>query len=270
MKPIMLLSALLFLLPAMACRDTAVERPAYQTGVHLQAVYDIHKVAPDVSPTHSEFPYLLWLPEGYGEDAEEQWPLIVFLHGSGDDDNDSAYVMAQGLPDALYKNEQPDSFPFVVVSPQALPGNTWWSGDMPVLLNALIDDVVATYQIDPARIYLTGLSMGGYGSWIMATAYPDKFAAVVSVSGSGYRVPDPNIDTLCQLKDVPIWAIHGETDRISDPKANIFYVDTLREACDGDVKLTLYPDTGHFGAYYQAYRDPEVYQWLLDHSRPIP
>ncbi len=247
-----------------ACSNTK-ESP-YQTEVHLQGVYDINKVAPGVSPTHANFNYLLWLPEGYGEDPEKEWPMIVFLHGSGDNDNDSAFVIGQGLPEVLWLDEQPEDFPFIVISPQALPGNTWWSGDMPVLTNALIDDVVETYQVDANRIYLTGLSMGGYGSWIQATAYPEKFAAVASVSGSGYRIPNPNLETLCTLKDVPIWAIHGAGDRISAPSASQFYVDSLKEACDGDVTWTLYPDTGHISTFKRAYRNPALYEWFLEHS----
>lgn len=262
MKQCMLIFLIVILI---ACNDTPAESP-YQTEMHLQAVYDINKVAPGVSPTHSDFNYLLWLPEAYGLDPQKEWPLIVFLHGSGDDDNDSAFVIGQGLPEVLYQNEQPDDFPFIVISPQSLPGNTWWAGDMPVLINALIDDVIENYQVDTDRIYLTGLSMGGYGSWILATAYPDKFAAVVSVSGSGYRVPDPNLETLCTLKDIPFWAIHGDADRISQPAANEFYADTLKISCDGDITWTLYEGEGHMSTFRRAYRDPALYEWLLAHS----
>ncbi len=130
----------------------------------------------------------------------------------------------------------------------------------------MLDEVVDTYEVDPARVYLTGLSMGGYGSWWLATAYPDRFAAVVSVSGSGYRTPSaPEEETVCRLRDVPVWAIHGAEDMISDPMANKIQVLTLA-ACGGEVEWTLYPDEGHGGAYARAYRDPELYTWLLEHS----
>ena len=254
------------------CGDAAAEETAvqYQTGVQLQAAYDITQLAEGVTPTHSEMPYLLYLPEGYGTDPDKEWPLIVFLHGSGYDagENDSAWMMQSGLPEVLYKGDQPEEFPFIVISPQALPGNTWWSGDMPVLLNAVIDEVAKTYQVDTTRIYLTGLSMGGYGTWYMATGYPEKFAAVASISGSGYRTETiPPLETLCLLKDTPIWAIHGAQDLISDPKASELYAGTLRDSCDGDVKWTLYPDAGHLQTFTRAYRDPELYDWFLAHTR---
>ena len=135
------------------------------------------------------------------------------------------------------------------------------------ILNALLDEVLATYQVDPARVYLTGLSMGGYGSWWLATAYPEKFAAVVSVSGSGYRTPTPPAsETVCRLKDIPVWAIHGAEDVISDPTANKVQVLSL-SACGGEVEWTLYPDEGHGGAYHRAYRDPTVYEWMRQHSK---
>jgi predicted peptidase len=134
-------------------------------------------------------------------------------------------------------------------------------------LSALLDEVISTYQVDASRVYLTGLSMGGYGSWWLATAYPDKFAAMASIAGSGYRVEvPPGSETVCKLKDVPVWAIHGGQDLISDPAANILQVLILQE-CGGEVKWTLYPDEGHGGAYERAYRDPALYDWFLQHSR---
>lgn len=263
---------LIFLISILAgCRNASPEPVTqYQTGVLLQATYDITHLAEGVAPTHKEMPYLLYLPEGYGENPEQKWPLIVFLHGSGYDENgnDSAWMMQSGLPEVLHKGDQPEDFPFIVLAPQALPGNTWWSGDMPVLLNAVIDDVVATYGADPQKIYLTGLSMGGYGSWYLTTAYPEKFAAVASISGSGYRTSTvPPLDTLCLLKDTPIWAIHGAKDLISDPLVSEIYADTVSTSCEGDVKWTLYPDTGHLETYSRAYRDPALYEWLLSHTR---
>jgi predicted peptidase len=109
--------------------------------------------------------------------------------------------------------------------------------------------------------------MGGYGSWWLATAYPDRFAAMVSVSGSGYRTATaPAEEVVCKMRDLPVWAIHGERDMISDPTANKIQLLTLG-ACGGEVEWTLYPDAGHGEAYARAYRDPALYAWLLEHSR---
>jgi len=109
--------------------------------------------------------------------------------------------------------------------------------------------------------------MGGYGSWWLATAYPDRFAAMVSISGSGYRTPTlPGEETVCKLKELPVWAIHGARDMVSDPMVNKMQVLSLA-ACGGEVEWTLYPDAGHGETYARAYRDPEVYAWLLAHAK---
>lgn len=245
---------------------TQAPPPTWLTGVHLQATFDVPEQIEGHAPSHPQMNYLLYLPETYGHDPNQLWPLILFLHGAGDVDNDSGFVMSYGLPEVLYAGDQPDAFPFIVVSPQAFPNVTWWDGDTLAILNALLDDVIDRYQVDPSRIYLTGLSMGGYGSWFLATAYPDRFAAMVSVSGSGYRTPTAPPETLCKLKDTPVSVIHGTQDLISDPVAAKFYAIGL-EQCGGEVELTIYPDTGHFTTFERAYRDPALYDWLLSHSR---
>ena len=248
------------------------------------------------TPTvHDELRYLVYLPEGYGDDAEREWPLIFFLHGSGDGDYDSTFVLSYGLPAVLLAGEQPEDFPFVVISPQAFPGEVWWSPEMIPALAALLDEATETYRVDTDRVYLTGLSMGGYGSWWLATAYPERFAAMVSISGSGYREPTswwlatayperfaamvsisgsgyreptvPESETLCRLADLPIRAIHGAKDRISEARASQMNVEALEQQCSADVEWELYEDEGHIGAYERAYRDPALYEWMLEHSR---
>ena len=249
-----------------AC-GTATGTPAWQTGVHLQAKFQVPQQIEGQEPSHTEMDYLIWLPEGYGQDPDEVWPLILFLHGAGGGENDSKFVMSYGLPEVLYSGDQPEGFSFIVVSPQAYRDVPWWEGDTLAIVNALLDEVMATYQVDPGRIYLTGLSMGGYGSWWLATAYPDRFAAMVSVSGSGYRTPTPLPEgTVCKLKDLPVWAIHGARDMVSDPVVNKLQVLSLA-ACGGEVEWTLYPEAGHGETYTRAYRDPEIYAWLLAHAK---
>lgn len=250
-----------------ACGATPAPPPPPLTGVHLQAIFEIPELVEGQVPSHDQMRYLLWLPPEYGQDPDRQWPMILFLHGAGGGVNDSQFVMSYGLPEVLYAGDQPQEFPFVVVSPQAFPDVPWWEGDSQAILNALLDEVIATYRVDPSRIYLTGLSMGGYGSWWLASSYPDRFAAMVSVSGSGYRTPmPPEEELVCKLKETPVWAIHGRQDLISDAMAVRVQVLSL-EACGGEVKWTLYPDTGHGETYARAYRDPAVYEWLLQHSR---
>ncbi len=242
--------------------------PELPTGVHLQAVLELPENLNGVPAVHDDLRYLIYLPEGYAEDPDREWPMIFFLHGSGDEDYDSTYVLSFGLPAVLLAGEQPEDFPFIVISPQAWPGETWWTPEIIPALEVLLDEVNELYRVDADRVYLTGLSMGGYGSWWVATAYPERFAAMVSISGSGYRTPFlPEPETLCRLVDVPIWAIHGALDQISDARVAAATVASYEELCSTDVEWTQYDDLGHIGAYERAYRDPALYVWLLEHSK---
>lgn len=221
-----------------------------------------------VDESGEEMRYLVWLPEGYGEDRTRRYPLLYFLHGSGDDDYDSTFVISFGLPAVLALGEQPEDFEFVVVSPQAEPETTWYTGDQPRMVDALLQEMLDTYLVDPDRVYLTGLSMGGFGSWHIASEFPQRYAAMVSLSGSGYQQADtPPAGFACRLTDVPVWAIHGEQDMIAEVGAVRAQVEAWEELCDAEVRWTTYPDEGHFGAYEIAYRDPELYDWMLAHSR---
>jgi predicted peptidase len=260
-----ILIGLIFSLLIVSC---GIGKPDILTGVHLQGTFAIPNNLKAFPGTPETMQYLLYLPEGFGDDPDKKWPLIFFLHGAGDVDNDSGWVMSYGLPAVLYLDEQPENFEFVVVSPQAFPSVPWWEGTQLLVLDAMLDEVIANYQVDPDRIYLTGLSMGGYGSWFMATRYPERFAAMVSISGSGYRtfdLPDPEI--MCKLDSTPVYGIHGATDIISNAEAVEYIFRYFQENCSGETKWTMYPDVGHFGAYTRAYRDPALYEWMLAHSR---
>lgn len=251
-----------------APQGSVVLEPQLPTGVHLQAGFELPDEFDGQPAIHHDMRYLVYLPEGYNDDPERRWPLIYFLHGSGDPDYDSTFVLGYGLPAVLLVGEEPDEFPFIVVSPQAFPGGTWWDEDALPALEALLLEVLATYRADPERVYLTGLSMGGYGSWYMATAYPEYFAAMISISGSGYRAfVLPGEETLCRMENVPVWGIHGALDAISAADASELHIRALESSCEGEVRWTLYDDVGHFGAYERAYRDPELYRWMLEHTR---
>ncbi|MBI3469587.1 MAG: prolyl oligopeptidase family serine peptidase, partial [Planctomycetes bacterium] len=141
--------------------------------------------------------YLLYLPEGYGK-GDKAWPLLLFLHGAGESGNDLKQVKRHGPPKLV---ETGNELSFIVVSPQS-PGRGW---DVQAL-NALLDDVVAKHKVDQNRIYVTGLSMGGFGTWSLAAAYPERFAAIVPICGGG----DPA--SAKRLKDLPIWVFHGAKD----------------------------------------------------------
>ena len=195
--------------------------------------------------------YLVFLPEGYGK-KNIRWPMILFLTGGGMRGNDIELVKRAGIP-MIVKNDK--EFPFVVISPQCAMGEDW-SDD--ILMN-LLDEVVAKYDVDTERIYLTGLSMGGYGTWYLAQKYPKRFAAIAPVCGGGC----PQL--ACNLKDIPVWAFHGAKDvavRLDESKR---MVDAVNK-CGGDAKLTIYPEAGH-DAWTETYNNKQLYDWFLSHSK---
>jgi len=196
--------------------------------------------------------YLVFLPKDY-DGSRKRWPLILFLHGAGERGKKLDLVKKHGPPKIV--EQQPD-FPFIVISPQCA-AKEWWSTDV---LTALLDEVMEDYRVDPRRVYLTGLSMGGYGAWSLAMACPERFAAVVPICGGGNRL------LAHKLKGVPVWAFHGAKDDVVPVRESKKMVDAVCEA-GGDARLTVYPDTGH-DSWTATYDSPKLYEWLLAHTKP--
>lgn len=207
------------------------------------------------TPVHRDggYSYLLHLPEGHS--GEPGWPLLLFLHGVGERGDDLEKVKAQGLPRVI---EEGADLPFVAVSPQCGSGR-YWANE---LLIPLLDEVVALHRIDPDRVYVTGLSMGGYGTWNLAIEQPWRFAAAVPVCGGG----DPR--RVGRLRRIPVWAFHGAKDPVVPVSASRRMVEALAR-CGGDARLTIYPETGH-DCWTETYASPELYEWLLAHQRRSP
>lgn len=206
--------------------------------------------------------YLLFQPEGYEAQKQESWPLIVFLHGVGERGDMFAELdklRVNGIPKVV---EEDPSFPFIAVSPQCPQGLYWNFLIEP--LDKLLDWVVENFAVDESRIYLTGLSMGGYGTWHWAAERPDRFAAIAPIAG-GYHPSSANGPEVCVLKDLPIWAFHGAKDDIVLPEESINVVEQLK-ACGGNVRFTLYPQAGH-DSWTITYANSELYQWFLKHQR---
>lgn len=198
--------------------------------------------------------YLLYLPKAYGQDATQRWPLILFLHGSGERGGDLDLVKLYGLPKKL---ESGADLPFVVVSPQC-PADSYWLLHLDDL-KALVDDIAVRYAVDSHRIYLTGMSMGATGAWILGAAYPDLFAAMLPICGRGV----PSLAK--RLKNLPVWVFHGEVDEVVPADESRRMAKALQNI-DADVTLTLYPGVGH-DSWTQTYDNPDIYTWLLSHSR---
>ena len=195
--------------------------------------------------------YLLYLPPGYGRD-DGPWPLVLFLHGAGERGNDLTKVKTHGPPKLV---EAGRDFPFILASPQC-PAEGWWENDV---LDALLDDTVDRYDVDEDRVYLTGLSMGGYGTWSLACACPDRFAAIAPVCGGGNHI------LVQRLKRVPVWVFHGAKDDVV-PLAKSAEMVRAIEAAGGNVRFTVYPDAAH-DSWTETYDNPELYEWLLNQRR---
>jgi predicted peptidase len=196
--------------------------------------------------------YLVYLPADYEKDAKKQWPLIMFLHGGGERGKNLAALKTIGLPKMISRGR---SFDFIIVSPQC-PNDTSWTEQSEVLINFL-DEVESRYKVDTDRVYLTGPSMGGFGTWSLAAKYPDRFAAITPICGGGERF------AAFRLKKVPVWAFHGAKDPTVPLASSQEMVDAVKKA-GGDAKLTVYPEAKH-DSWTQTYDNPELYKWFLSH-----
>lgn len=201
--------------------------------------------------TTSDLKYLLQLPEGYGR-KEQLWPMILFLHGAGERGDDLELVKKHGPPKLI---EEGKDFAFIVVSPQC-PKDKWWSNDS---LKALLDEIVANYAVDTDRVYLTGMSMGGYGTWSLACEYPECFAAIAPICGGG------DAGLAGKLRDVPAWAFHGAKDEVIALEESQKMVDAVN-AAGGDARLTVYPRVGH-DSWTKSYNNRKLYKWFLKHRK---
>ena len=231
----------------MSVDDNGPSRPG-EPGRQVERVLDV-----TVARTFTG-EYLIYLPRDY--DPSRTWPLLLFLHGAGERGDDIARVAFHGPPKLI--REATMDLPFIVVSPQ-VPEERVWSVRF---LDALLEEVAATHSVDADRIYVTGLSMGGYGTWELALEFPHRFAAIVPISGGG------TMPGACTLRHLPIWAFHGAQDQVVPPSQTEEFVERLHE-CDGHIRYTRYDDAGH-DAWTRTYADPALYQWLLSHRRGRP
>ncbi len=201
----------------------------------------------------SKLNYLVYIPQSYN--TSKKWPLILSLHGSGERGDNIDDVKKWGIHKILRENED---FPFVVVSPQCPIGEIW---EMQFnALKDLLDEIENSYNIDDERIYLTGYSMGGYGTWNFAILNPERFTAIVPISG-GAISPKKAI----RLKNLPIWVAHGDSDTIVQFEESKRIVDCLK-AYNPNIIFKVYKGAGHEVCTI-AYKEPELFQWLLKQKK---
>ncbi len=203
----------------------------------------------------STSPYVVFVPKSY--DGTKEYPTILFLHGSGETKGGKKMPVEVGLGEAIKKREA--TFPFIVVIPQS-EKRTWSAtSDDGKRALAILDAVQKEYKTDPKQQILSGLSMGGYGTWSIATAHPDRWAAIVPVCGGG------NPKEADKIKSIPCWCFHGDADTAVKVDRSREMIDALKKA-GAEPKYTEYPKVGH-NSWDMAYGTDELYKWLLEQKK---
>ncbi|MCL1887549.1 MAG: phospholipase [Kiritimatiellaeota bacterium] len=223
--------------------------------------------APTEEDPSAGFQCWVYLPTHYAsQDETRVWPLLLFLHGSGENGDNIDKVRGYGLPRILSEPDRvPKNWPFITVSPQS--PRMWFK---PAQLVALLDTLGREYRVDAKRVYATGLSMGGIGAWELGAFAPGRLAAIAPICGAG-RPGDA-----ARLVNLPVWAFHGADDKNVRPSGpfnmgpvqgvgSATMVEAIQHAGGKKAKITLYPDAGH-NVWDRVYGDPALYKWLLSHS----
>ena len=236
---------LLLALPVILSSQVRAEEPAPGKQVAQQFA------TKDTDGNETTIHYWLYLPKSH--DGKTKLPLLLFLHGAGERGDDLEVVKKHGPPKLC---EGQADWPFITVSPQCAKEKRW---DAAVLAK-LVDHIAASQQGDEKRLYVTGLSMGGSGTWSIIAANPDKFAAAVPMCGRGDAAAAEKMVAL------PIWVFHGAKDTGSPLTLSQTMVDAIKQAGGEKVKLTIDPDAGH-DCWTKAYADPALYRWLLEQKR---
>jgi predicted peptidase len=205
------------------------------------------------APSGKSLDYLLFEPEPALMAPDEARPLVVFLHGAGERGADLDLVRKHGPPSQFMEG---DGLPFVLVAPQC-PEGTWWDVDLVI---GFVKAVIRERRIDPKRVHLTGLSMGGFGTWAILAKEPALFASAVPICGGG----DPA--TAPVFKDVPVWAFHGTADKTVPAERTREMEAALRAAGAGEFHATYHEGVGH-DSWTRTYANPAVYAWMMRHRR---
>jgi predicted peptidase len=200
-------------------------------------------------------PYLLYLPPDY-KSSEKKQPLMLFLHGRGESNGPLSLVKKWGPPRMV---ERGDPFPYILVSPQCPRQDSWSRPTQQALLVQLLDFIIKTYTVDEDRVYLTGLSMGGYGSWRLAADHAPRFAAVAPICGAG-KTEDAH-----KLKSLPIWVFHGDQDGAVPFNRSKQMVNAIKAAGGTKIRFTTLEHVGH-NSWSSAYALPELYAWFNKHT----
>ncbi|MEO7433243.1 MAG: malectin domain-containing carbohydrate-binding protein [Dokdonella sp.] len=209
----------------------------------------------------ASLPFRYFVPPGY--DSTQAYPVILFLHGSGERGNNNTAQLNNNANGALQLigDEQLALQPIFMIAPQC-PTDGWWGGATLTTAIGLVDQIAQSYHIDPDRVYITGLSMGGIGTWSAVTAQPARFAAAIPMSGNGDSSPAPSVATL------PFWFFHADNDGTVGVAGSDALVAALRDAGASTI-YTRY-DLGGHGIWPVAYRHPLLFPWMVSQRRGSP
>jgi predicted peptidase len=209
----------------------------------------------------NQFRFLLALPKEYAADSGKRWPLVLFLHGAGERGTDVQKVAVHGPPKLVKEGRD---FPFILASPQCPEGQVW---DTDALIG-LVDTLQAQLAVDAKRTYVTGLSMGGYGTWSYAMRNPGRFAAIVPICGGGEPSVVRRIARVkkAELTSLGVWVFHGAKDTSVPLAESEQMVAALKTAGVTDLQFTVYPEAKH-DSWTETYENPDLYAWLLKHRR---
>ncbi len=197
-----------------------------------------------------EYPYLIYFPASQ-ETKEGLYPLLIFLHGAGERGDDLTLIRKYGPPKHI---ESGHELPFIVAAPQC-PVDVWWQADR---LGLFLDYLIEEFPIDENRVYVTGLSMGGYGTWALADAFPQRIAAIAPVAAPYAWIHPQN------FKRVPVWCFHGALDDVVPVDNSIKMMRLFKRK--KNMRFTIHPDAGH-DKWNLTYENPELYEWFLRHRR---
>lgn len=218
-------------------------------------------------------PYNILKPMGLKPEGNDKqnFPLVVFLHGAGERGNDNEKQIVH-IKKLFLDPSNRANYKSFVIAPQCPEGQKWvdidWTtnlgrtGDLSITMKkvlALIEEVIDTFPIDTNRIYVTGVSMGGYGAWELIAAMPDRIAAAIPICGGA------DITTADKIKNIPIWAFHGSADNVVPVKFSREIVQELKKY-NGDILYTEYKGVKH-GSWFKAYKEKDLLKWMFDKKR---
>jgi len=206
----------------------------------------------------TNYHYIFYTPKEYNDDTIKKWPLIIYLHGGSSRGADTIKLYCCGIPDQIWRGRE---FPFIIVAPQC-PIHQRWSTDN--WFENFYEEITTKYRVDTNKVYLTGVSLGGAGTWYLAIKYPEKFAAIAPMSGFTRHI-DYIMKNTDKLIDIPIWAFHGKIDKIAQFEDTEWMINRL-EGKNKDLKFTAEPDVGHW-IDWLVYPEQELYDWFLLHDK---